>query len=417
MIAAPGTSSGAPGSVARVRLRILVFLPCLTLGGAERQAFLVASYLKSRGHEVEAWGFPAPHGRAGLVPELERHGIPRLELASWPTLAWDYARYGMLAPAARWWKWSKGISHLEALIPRRTFDVVLPYTFWPSLAACLMRDRLGADRTFWNHRGGYDGAGILYSGFLVRKVLDRKPFFVANSVAGARFLTDTFRLVAGEVPVVPNAFIAETGDTPGPDAAKGSNAGPAAGAARCRELTLVHVANFYPEKDYDTLLEGLSLLKRGGTVCRLHLCGEFLRDTDRARFERRVRDLGVGHEVVYHGPLPRAAVLGLVSRSDIGLLSSRSEGQPNSVMEAMHAGLPIVGTRIPGIQELVGAEGDEWLFDVGDAEGMARGIARLAGDPALRAEIGERNRHRIHEHYAPEMVLPRWAELVEGTPP
>jgi len=127
-----------------------------------------------------------------------------------------------------------------------------------------------------------------------------------------------------------------------------------------------------------------------------------------------VRRLGLGDAVEYHGAVPRAAVLDRLSRADIALLSSRSEGQPNSVMEAMHAGLPIVGTRIAGIRELVGEEGEAWLFDVGDAQGMARAVARLAADPALRAAIGERNRLRIRERYAPEKVLPRWAELVEG---
>jgi glycosyltransferase involved in cell wall biosynthesis len=308
----------------------------------------------------------------------------------------------------RAWKWRKGLRQLAAGLPGRDFDVIVPFTFWPSLAACLMRERLGASRMFWNHRGGYDGAGVPYSAFLVQRVLAKRPVFLANSVAGARFLSDTFRLPPADVKIIPNAYVPDQ-----PLAAEPS----APVRSRTNELSLIQVANFYPEKDYDTLLEALRILKTGGAVCRLHFCGEFLSDAERSRFLARTRELGVEDKVEYHGPTPRERVLDLLSTSDIGLLSSRSEGQPNSVMEYMYAGLPVVGTRIAGIQELVGAGNEEWLFDVGDAEGLARLIGRLAADPLLRTDIGRRNRRRIVEHFAPEQVLPQWSDLVEAETP
>ena len=46
--------------------------------------------------------------------------------------------------------------------------------------------------------------------------------------------------------------------------------------------------------------------------------------------------------------------------------------------------------------------------------GLARSVARLAADPALREAIGRRNRGIIQDRYAPDKVLPRWAELVES---
>jgi glycosyltransferase involved in cell wall biosynthesis len=116
---------------------------------------------------------------------------------------------------------------------------------------------------------------------------------------------------------------------------------------------------------------------------------------------------------VHHGSIGRQEVFQLLLHSDIGLLSSKSEGQPNSVMEYMYIGLPVVATNIPGIREVVGEENEQWLFEVGDAEGLAGLITRLKENPVLRAELGLRNRRRIIEQFGPERVLPRWAELVE----
>jgi glycosyltransferase involved in cell wall biosynthesis len=230
-----------------------------------------------------------------------------------------------------------------------------------------------------------------------------EPVFLANSRAGRRFLADTFGLNHEDVTVIPNAYAVDANAPVAPRA-----------PVRARELSLIHVANFYPEKDYDTLLQGMHLLSLEGLAWRLHLCGEFLFEHERLRFLEQVRDLGLQDRVVHLGPTSREEVLARLSESDLGLLSSRSEGQPNSVMEYMYAGLPVVGTRIEGIQELVGERNEPWLFDVGDAQGLARSIRALAADPALRSEIGRLNRLRIVEHYALERVLPRWAAIVEG---
>ena len=386
-------------------MRILVFLPCLTLGGAERQGLLVARYLLDQGHDVEVWGFPSPGGRATLLPELRSHGLRHRELPSWPRLDWWFSQSG---PSFAYFRgycgWLKRRLAFTGKVPRRKFEVIIPFTFWPSLIGCLMRERLGAKRAFWNHRGGYDDAGMLYSPFLTKRVLSHRPQFLANSRAGGKFLEDTFGLSSAQVTIMPNAYAADL---------EGSKSESAPTNSPSSELSLIQVANLYPEKDWDTLLRSLQILNARGAVCRLHLCGEFPSASDRPKFFARVRELGIEHCIVHHGSIGRQEVFQLLLHSDIGLLSSKSEGQPNSVMEYMYIGLPVVATNIPGIREVVGEENEQWLFEVGDAEGLAGLITRLKENPVLRAELGLRNRRRIIEQFGPERVLPRWAELVE----
>jgi glycosyltransferase involved in cell wall biosynthesis len=268
-----------------------------------------------------------------------------------------------------------------------------------------MQETLGAKKSFWNHRGGYDNAGVLYNPFLVRRVARRRPAFLANSAAGARFLREIFGLALDEVKVIPNTY------GPGVEDSKEILRPP---DLQSKELSLIHVANFFPEKDYDTVLRAVRLLDSRGTHCRVHFCGEFLSDSDRSKFFLRLDELGIRHSVVHHGATTSRDLHRLLLESDIGLLSSKSEGQPNCIIEYMAVGLPVVATKIPGIQEIIGEENEKYLFNVGDAEGLARLISDLKEAPDLRAKIGLRNRIRITEHFAPERVLPQWAALVEG---
>jgi len=92
-------------------------------------------------------------------------------------------------------------------------------------------------------------------------------------------------------------------------------------------------------------------------------------------------------------------VSGLLGAADVSVFSSRSEGCPNAVLESMAAGLPVAGTDIEGIREVVGPTGAQFLTPAGDADSLARVLLQLARDPELRAHNGAQNRERIREHY------------------
>jgi len=68
------------------------------------------------------------------------------------------------------------------------------------------------------------------------------------------------------------------------------------------------------------------------------------------------------------------------------------EGFGLTALEAMHAGVPVLAARSPGLAET--CAGAALLFDPHDAEALARGLARVAADPALRAELGAAGRER-----------------------
>jgi glycosyltransferase involved in cell wall biosynthesis len=92
-------------------------------------------------------------------------------------------------------------------------------------------------------------------------------------------------------------------------------------------------------------------------------------------------------------------VSGLLNASDVSVFSSRSEGCPNAVLESMAAGLPVAATDVPGIREVVGPTGAQFLTPAGDAASLAAVLLQLEKDAELRARAGAQNRERIRTHY------------------
>jgi phosphatidyl-myo-inositol alpha-mannosyltransferase len=90
--------------------------------------------------------------------------------------------------------------------------------------------------------------------------------------------------------------------------------------------------------------------------------------------------------------------------SDIVLCPSRSESFGRIAAEAMMNGLPVVASDIPAYRELVGETGAGLLFPVGDVAAAAAAIRRLADDPRLRREMGERGRAHV-QRYRPESLV------------
>ena len=389
--------------------RVLIFLPCLTLGGAEKQGALLGRFMQSVGCSVEVWGFPSPASSGSLKPLLDSWGIPSREIAAWPDFQWHSANASWPRHhVEKYWNWPKQLRAYESVLPAGEFDAIVPFTFWPSLVCSVLPRRLKARNVIWNHRGGVDDAGMSYTPLLREQVLRREPQFVANSTAGAQFLRQTFLLQPDGVQVIRNAYAPELQEDE------------SASSARTRKskavVDLLHVANFFPEKDADTVLDAMHLLRADGLDCRLHLVGTFLTRSDKEHVQRRLGELDIQNCVVLHGGLDQRQIGRLTRDADIGLLSSKSEGMPNSVMEYMYSGLPVIATDIPGIREVVGEANHQWLFPVGDAIRLKELVQVLAANATLRSDRGAANRERIISEFAVSRIMPLWLEVCGVSP-
>jgi glycosyltransferase involved in cell wall biosynthesis len=116
----------------------------------------------------------------------------------------------------------------------------------------------------------------------------------------------------------------------------------------------------------------------------------------------RVRLLGLRQDI------PR-----LLSAADVFCLSSRFEGFPNAVAEAMAAGLPVICTRFEGVGEVVQDGGTGLLVGVGDDEALARKVLELLADTGARERLGRSAREWVRENLSWDRLLRQMDELYQ----
>lgn len=182
------------------------------------------------------------------------------------------------------------------------------------------------------------------------------------------------------------------------------------------ELVLGVVARLAAVKEHTVLLRALAILDRRGAPVQLIVAGEGpLRET----LGREASTLGIAHRVHFLGELPNRPNPHRLF--DVSVLPSRSEGFPNSLLEAMAAGRPVIATRVGGIPDLVVHGETGLLVPPQEPEQMAIAIEQLSANPTVVASMGRAGRRRASttfDHHRVVAELESWYEsLVAGESP
>jgi glycosyltransferase involved in cell wall biosynthesis len=119
---------------------------------------------------------------------------------------------------------------------------------------------------------------------------------------------------------------------------------------------------------------------------------------------RRLCDsYGLSGKVLFTGK--RSDIPELMAAMDLYFITSKREGLPLSLIEAMMSGKAIVATSVGGIPDTISHNEDGLLTEPGDRTGMVRAVLALADDPTRRLRLGARARKRAVAHYSPSKVL------------
>ncbi len=184
-------------------------------------------------------------------------------------------------------------------------------------------------------------------------------------------------------------------------------------------LRLLFLANLIPEKGHGDLLSALELIAgRGGGDIDLRLIGE-VEATEAERVRQRAAKLAAaGIDVELREPVMGAVKRGQYRWADALVLPSRypPEGQPLVLLEAMSAGLPVIGSDHSGIPFTV-LDGEQGLIvPKGRIEPLAAAIERLRDEPELRRSLGASGRERYLSRYDEESFKVRVRSLLEPRP-
>jgi glycosyltransferase involved in cell wall biosynthesis len=116
-------------------------------------------------------------------------------------------------------------------------------------------------------------------------------------------------------------------------------------------------------------------------------------------------ELGILDRVRFAGAVAPDAVGDTLARSDVFCLASLWEGMPGSVLEAMAAGLPVVGTDVNGIADLISHRRTGLLVPPCNPEALADALAQLVSDAHLRERFGRAARQRVAEEFSTERMV------------
>jgi len=172
------------------------------------------------------------------------------------------------------------------------------------------------------------------------------------------------------------------------------------------ELIVGAVSNLRPEKGLDHLVQAVGLVRDSGRTVRLVIHGE---GPLRRDLEVLVAGLQLEAWVSLPGSTrePETALRGL----DVFVLPSLSEACSNGLMEAMATALPVIATSVGGNPGLVQHEATGLLAPAGDPGALAHAIVRLAENPTMAAELGERARTHARAQFGMDQMVSRTEAL------
>lgn len=355
-----------------------------TYGGSGAVATELGLALAQRGHEIHFISYAQPFRLHGYNERVTFHEV---RIGSYPLF--EHPPYSLALAVS-----------LEEVAVRERLDVIHAHYAIPHATSAWLAREIVAGKQDFGIVTTLHGTDITLVGqdpsyySITKFSIERSDAVTAVSHFLQEETYRAFGCAECGISVIPN-FVSL--DTFHPDPARASQ--------RDRgEKVLMHISNMRPVK---RLLDIVRIFARvqAEVPARLVLVGD---GPDRDAAEREALALGVAAKVRCVGKIEDVA--GALRAADLYLLPSQTESFGLSALEAMATGVPVVGTRVGGLPEVVEHGVSGFLGEVGDVEGLARGALELLcdGDRWRAASAAARERAAVYDI---RIVVPRYEEL------
>ncbi|HRH86063.1 MAG TPA: glycosyltransferase family 4 protein [Rubrivivax sp.] len=241
-----------------------------------------------------------------------------------------------------------------------------------------------------NYRGGEAGAFLQRRAGWVRAGLRD-----ARLVVPSAFLQQVFAAHGMAAQIVPNIV----------DLVRFRRAAAQADGERAPRLLVAR--NLEPIYDNATALRAFALVVRPHPRAQLTLAGT---GPQLAELQRLAAELGIDDRVCFAGRLDRDDMAAKLRDSTVAINPSTIDNMPNSVLEALASGVPVVSTNVGGVPFIVEHGIDALLVPPADPTAMAQAVLRLLADPELVQQLVEAGL-RTANAYTWERVGPQWAAV------
>ena len=244
-----------------------------------------------------------------------------------------------------------------------------------------------------NYRGGEAQAYFSLSFSRVKPTLKR----AAKIVVPSAYLQQVFSGFGVEVQVIPNIINLERFK-------------PVDRLAEKPALKLISTRNLEAIYGIETAIEAFAMARKDIPDIELHIAGS---GPQQRQLEQLVKKQGLEGKVFFVGRLDAREIVEFYHSADAMLNPTTVDNMPNSVLESLACGVPVITTDVGGIPFIVEHEATALMVPAGDSAGMARQMVRLFEDPGLRQKLVTNGLSAV-QPYAWPRVKQQWLNMYES---